>query len=81
MMLGLAPLMGGLYVMFLPFIGFALLFDYAGRKAYRAVRGSAKDVAVAVAPAYRPGEAHFTGEPPKEEKKADAAPEKKETTR
>ncbi|KAA0256071.1 hypothetical protein FBQ97_14520 [Acidobacteria bacterium ACD] len=69
-MLFMAPLMGGLYVMFLPFVGFALLFDYAARRVYRAVKGGAKDAAVAVAPAYRAGEAHLAGEPPKDEKKA-----------
>lgn len=66
-MLVMAPLMGGLYVMFLPFIGFALLFDYAGRRLYRAVKGGATDAAAAVAPAWRPGEAHLAGEPTRED--------------
>jgi len=38
--LGLAPLLGGLFVMVLPFIGCALLARYAGRRLLRAVRRS-----------------------------------------
>ncbi len=77
-MIALAPLMGGLYVLFLPFIGFALLLDYVAKRVYRAVRGGASDVAAAVTPAWRPGEAHFTGEPPKADEKLPEAGEKED---
>jgi hypothetical protein len=43
-MLMLAPLMGGLFVVFLPFIGFVLLFAAAGKwtiRKYRDARGAA----------------------------------------
>ena len=42
MMLGLAPLMGGLYVMFLPLIGFAMLAHHLANK----VRHTTAPVAV-----------------------------------
>jgi hypothetical protein len=38
LMLILAPVMGGLFVLFLPFVGFALLFSAAGRWAVAHVR-------------------------------------------
>lgn len=40
-MLALAPVMGGLYVMFLPFLGFALLFGAVGTKGLAVVRKAA----------------------------------------
>ena len=40
-MLVVAPVMGMAYVMFLPFIGFALVFQHAGRVARRKVRALA----------------------------------------
>ncbi len=40
-LLGLAPVMGGLYVMFLPFIGFAMVAAAAGTKALDLVRKTA----------------------------------------
>lgn len=39
--LGLAPLMGAAYVMFLPLLGFALLFGTAGAKGLAVVRKAA----------------------------------------
>ena len=40
----LAPLLGGLFVMVLPFTGFALLARYAGRRLLRAVRRTERTV-------------------------------------
>lgn len=34
----LGPLMGGLYVIFLPFIGFVMVFGFAGKKFFPVVR-------------------------------------------
>ena len=70
-MLTLAPMMGALYVMFLPFIGFALLAEHVGRMAVGAAKRSAEDVAGALVPEVRPGEAYLTGK--KDGKKAEAA--------
>jgi len=61
LLLVLAPVMGGLYVTFLPFIGFALVFGYAGRKTVEALRGAFAEVMVAMSPVWRPGEAYFAG--------------------
>lgn len=43
--LGLAPLLGGLFVMLLPLVGFVLVARYAGRPLLRAVRRSQRSVA------------------------------------
>ena len=70
-MLTLAPMMGAMYVMFLPFIGFALLAEHVGRMAVGAARKGAEDVAGALVPEVRPGEAYLTGK--KDGKKATEA--------
>ena len=70
-MLTLAPMMGAMYVMFLPFIGFALLAEHVGRAVVGAARKGAEDVAGALVPEVRPGEAYLTGK--KDGKKAEAA--------
>jgi hypothetical protein len=45
MMLLLGPLMGGLYVMFLPFIGFAMVIGYGGAKLLAMARSAGRRVA------------------------------------
>jgi hypothetical protein len=56
-----APVMGGLYAFFLPFIGFALVFAFLGRKAGALGRAAAVRVGGLVSPQWRPGEAHLAG--------------------
>jgi hypothetical protein len=58
-MLVLAPIMGALYVFFLPFIGVAMVLDFVARRAGRAVRAGAMSLLAAVAPQWRPGEAYL----------------------
>ncbi len=60
-LLVLAPIMGACYAMFLPFIGFALLFSYLGKKAFAATRVGASSVAATMGPDWRPGEAYLAG--------------------
>ncbi len=60
-LLVLAPIMGAVYAMFLPFIGFALLFSYLGKKAYAATRVGVAGVAATMSPEWRPGEAYLAG--------------------
>jgi hypothetical protein len=55
------PVMGGLFVVFLPFIGFALFLYAIVRLATGAFRKGAGDLASTVTPGWRPGEAHLTG--------------------
>lgn len=57
----LMPLLGGLFVVFLPVIGFALVAYALARKVVALARGGAADLAGTVAPGWRPGEAHLTG--------------------
>ena len=67
------PLMGALYVFFLPFIGFAMVLSYLARKGAAAVKAGASGVAATVSPEWRPGEAYLAGK--KDRKAADVKPE------
>jgi hypothetical protein len=55
----MAPVMGALYVVFLPFAGFALLASHAFRGAKTLATDAFMHVAVAVSPAWAPGEAYL----------------------
>jgi hypothetical protein len=59
--LALLPIMGGLLVVALPFIGFALALYAAVRPLLGLFHRSARDLASTVSPGWLPGEAHFTG--------------------
>ena len=56
-----APVMGGLYAFFLPFIGFAMLFAFLGRKVGVAGRAAVGRIGGLVSPEWRPGEAYMAG--------------------
>jgi hypothetical protein len=60
-MLLLAPVMGGLFVVFLPLIGFALVLQHLGRLATAAIRQGAASLLATMSPTWRPGEAYFAG--------------------
>jgi hypothetical protein len=60
----LAPIVGLLFVVLLPFIGLAMLVQAVARALTRRAREGARDLAATVAPGWRPGEAHLTGRPP-----------------
>jgi hypothetical protein len=60
-LLVVAPLMGGLYVMFLPLIGFALVFSYLGRRSGAVLRTGFMEMATTIAPHWAPGEAYLAG--------------------
>jgi hypothetical protein len=62
-----APMMGALFLMFLPLIGFYLTARAVARPVVGAFRKSATEVAATVAPVWVPGEAHLAGEPAKKE--------------
>jgi hypothetical protein len=60
-LLVLAPIMGAGYALFLPCVGFALLFSFLGKKAYAATRVGVSGVAATMGPDWRPGEAYLAG--------------------
>ncbi len=60
-MLLAAPVMGGLFVVFLPFLGFAMLAKHFGTKAVSGVKHAADELGAAVGPQWQPGEARFAG--------------------
>jgi hypothetical protein len=55
------PILGLAFLMFLPFIGFALTFRAALDPIVGLVHGSAGHLAATVSPGWQPGEAHLTG--------------------
>ncbi len=57
----IAPVMGGLYAFFLPFIGFAMVFAFLGRKVGAGSRAAFARVGGLVSPQWRPGEAYLAG--------------------
>jgi len=59
--LALMPVLGGLMVVFLPFIGLYLAAKAALRPLVGMFSRSAKDLAATVTPGWAPGAAHFTG--------------------
>jgi hypothetical protein len=69
------PVLGGLMVVFLPFIGLYLTVQAALRPLVGIFHRSAQDLAATVTPGWQPGAAHFTGKR-SEEKAAEEAPSK-----
>jgi hypothetical protein len=68
----IAPVMGGLYAFFLPFIGFALLLTFLARKAGYGARAAVARVGGLVSPQWAPGEAYLAGKRgKKDERKSD----------
>jgi len=57
----MAPFMGALYVVFLPFVGFAMVAGYAARGIKRLATDAFMNIAVAVSPHWAPGEAYLAG--------------------
>ncbi|MEY2667684.1 MAG: hypothetical protein RJA59_322 [Pseudomonadota bacterium] len=64
----LMPVLGGLMVVFLPFIGLYLSAKAALRPLAGMFERSAQDLAATVTPGWQPGEAHFTGQAGGEER-------------
>jgi hypothetical protein len=70
----IVPLLGALFLMFLPFIGFALFAYAIVRKVTGGVKQGATELAATVQPgSFAAGSAYFTGKPGEEEKKAEGA--------
>ncbi len=69
----LMPVLGGLMVVFLPFIGLYMTAQAAVRPLIGMFHRSAQDLAATVTPGWAPGAAHFTGKR-SEEKAAEEAP-------
>jgi hypothetical protein len=60
----LTPILGALFLMFLPLIGFVLFFRALAEPLVRMFRSSAEDLAATMSPGWTPGEAHLTGKAP-----------------
>ncbi len=69
------PALGGLMVVFLPFIGLFLTAQTALRPVTGMFRRSAQDLAATVTPGWAPGAAHFTGKGAPDEAKESRAAE------
>jgi hypothetical protein len=68
------PVLGALFLIFLPFIGFALFAWALFRKITGGVKETATDLAATMSPGWAPGEAHLTGKAG-EEKNGEPSPE------
>jgi len=55
------PFLGLAFLVFLPFIGFALTLRAAAQPAFALVHGSAHQLAATMTAGWQPGEAHLTG--------------------
>jgi hypothetical protein len=62
--LALVPIFGGLFLVFLPFIGIVLTLRALAGEMVKALHGPAAELAATMSPGWRPGEAHFTGKRP-----------------
>ena len=58
-MLVAAPVMGGLFVVFLPFVGTYMVVGHGAKKAMAGVRDASTELASAIGPRWQPGEAYF----------------------
>lgn len=67
----LAPVMGGVFAVFLPFLGFVMPVYALGKKLIGASTHAMNEVAATVAPTWQPGEAYLADKA--EEKKAPEA--------
>jgi hypothetical protein len=72
----IVPILGAIFLIFLPLIGFGLFAYAVAKRLGGGVKRHATELASTVQPGWAPGEAHLTGKPG-EEKKGDgkAAPE------
>jgi hypothetical protein len=61
--LAAAPVLGGIFVVALPFLGFAALARAASRRLTGGVKEGAAEIAASLGPVAAPGEAHLTGKP------------------
>jgi hypothetical protein len=69
----IVPLLGALFLMFLPFIGFALFAYAIAKKIGSVVKQGTTELAATVQPGgFATGSAYFTGKPGEEEKKGEA---------
>ena len=59
--IALAPVLGGLFVVFMPFIGFALVLQHLGRLTLAGAKRAGRGLLFVVTPTWRPGEAYFAG--------------------
>ena len=65
------PILGALFLMFLPLIGFALLAQGVVKRVIGGVKTGAEDLAANVTPGWAPGAAHLTGKPGEEKKEGE----------
>lgn len=73
-----APVMGGLFVVFLPFLGFVMLANHFGKKAVSGLKHATDEVDAAGGPRWQPGEAYLAGKKKtKKGKKATGTKEEK----
>lgn len=66
LLLVIVPVLGAMFLVFLPLIGFGLFAHAIVRRMTGSMRKGADELASTLTPGWRPGEAHFTGKPGEE---------------
>ncbi|HYS82533.1 MAG TPA: hypothetical protein VEM76_17625 [Anaeromyxobacteraceae bacterium] len=67
LVLAAAPVLGGAFVVALPFIAFGVTAYAIGKRLTGVGHAGAREVAATLAPPWAPGAAHLTGAPPSEQ--------------
>jgi len=67
LVIAMAPALGALFVVTLPFVGFGVVVYEIAKRLAPGAKVSAREIAATVAPAWVPGEAHLAGAPAKDE--------------
>ena len=76
----LAPVLGGLFVVFMPFIGFALVLQHLARMSASGVKRAGRGLLFIVTPTWRPGEAYFAGKEGEKQQAKEASERKAQDT-
>jgi hypothetical protein len=76
----LAPVLGAVFLMFMPFIGFYLVGQTALRPVVRMFKKSTTELAASMSPGLQPGEAHLTGRPGEKTEKTEGGENKELST-
>jgi len=67
LVIAVAPALGGLFVMTLPFVGIGVVVYEIAKRLAPGAKAGAREIAATVTPAWVPGEAHLAGTPAKGE--------------
>ena len=80
-MLILAPALGGLFVMFLPFIGFVLVLQHLARLSLSGMKRARRALLLVITPTWRPGEAYLAGKEGEKQHARESVPDQSDRSK